>query len=258
MVVANPDLSACKMLSRLTLDLLDDYWAGFLGITRERLRPARPLAVAHAGLGDYAGMYAQSFGGAAPVVSLPPAMIARYGQAAADAAAGGLADDERWRGVFEDALEAVVGPAEIRYADAGTLRPARGDAGARLLGEADRPALERLRRACGATEWEHGGSELGPHPVAGAFADAELAAVAGYEVWSGRIAHIAVLTHPAHRGRGLGAVVVRHVARAAVDAGLVAQYRTLASNTPSLGIADALGFVGYAVSLAVRLRLAAD
>jgi hypothetical protein len=164
MVIAKLDISGCKMLSRSTLDLLDDYWAGFLGIPRERLRAAGPRVVVHAGLGDYAGMYAQSFGGAAPVVSLPAAVTARYGRAAADAAADGLVDDECWRGVFGGALEAVVGPAEIRYADAGTLRPTLSDARARLLDETDRPALERLRRACGETEWEHGGSELARIP----------------------------------------------------------------------------------------------
>lgn len=45
------------------------------------------------------------------------------------------------------------------------------------------------------------------------------------------------------------------LAPATIDAvdGLIAQYRTLASNAPSIGIARRLGFVGYAASLAVRL-----
>lgn len=245
------------MLASATLDLVDDYWSEFLCVPRERLRPALPLVVPHAGLEDYAGMYAQSFGGAAPVVSLPAAVTERFGSAAARAAAGGLVDDGRWSGVFGDTLTAVIGPAEVRYADAGTLRPAAGDARARLLTVGDAPALERLRRACDPTEWEHaGGRELGAHPIAGVFTDGELAAVAGYEVWDGRIAHLGVVTHPAHRGRGLGANAVECVARAALQDGLVLQYRALASNAPSLRIADRLGFVPYAVSLAVRLRLA--
>lgn len=245
------------MLAPSTIDIIDGYWAGFLGVPRERLRPAEPLLVVHAELDDYAGMYAQSFG-AAPIVSLPAAVIERYGRAAAAAAASGLADDERWRRVFGGALDVIVGPAEVRYADAGTLRSAPGDARARLLEEADESAVGALRRACSQTEWEHAGSPQGAQPMAGVFADGSLAAVAGYHVWDGRIAHIGVVAHPAHRGRGLGAAAVERVVRAALDAGLVPQYRTLASNAPSLRIADRLGFVPYAVSLAVRLRLPAD
>lgn len=246
------------MLSLATLRTIDDYWAEFFGVPRGRLRPAAPLLVPHAaGLDDYAGMYAQSFGGAAPVVSLPAALLERFGGGVAEVAADGLVDDGRWSRVFGSALERVVGPAEIRYADAGTLRPALVDAPVRLLKEADRPALERLRRAVDATEWEHGGSQQDAHVVAGTFVDGELAAVAGYAPWDGRIAHLRVVTHPAQRGRGLGAGVVEHVARGALDAGLVPQYRALASNAASLRIADRLGFVPYAVSLAARLRLAA-
>jgi GNAT superfamily N-acetyltransferase len=245
------------MLTPATLDLLDDYWSRFLGLPDGQLRPAAPRVVVHAELGGYAGMYAQSFG-AAPVVSLPAWAVGGYGPAAAEAVSAGLMDDQRWRGVFGDLLERVIGPAEIRYADAGTLRPASRDGGVRLLDAADGPALERLRDACETTAWEHGGSELGVHPVAGLFAEDELAAVAGYEVWDGSIAHISVVTHPAHRGRGMGAGVVQHVARAALGAGLVPQYRTLASNTPSLRIAERLGFVPYAQSLAVRLRVPAN
>ncbi|HEX6036657.1 GNAT family N-acetyltransferase [Longimicrobium sp.] len=241
------------MLSPATVDALDGYWVAWLGVPRSRLRASRPLAVPHAGLGDYAGMYAQAFGGA-PIVSLPPALLERYGPDAARAAGGGLVDDERWRAVFGERLEAVVGPAVIAYADAGTLRPFGVDAEVRLLDEADRPALRALRAAVSPEAWEHGGSTLGDAPVAGVFADGALAAVSGYEVWGRRIAHLAVVTRPDLRGRGLGAAAVALAARTALDAGLVAQYRTLASNTSSMAIARRLGFVGYAASLAVRLR----
>lgn len=245
------------MLSPATLDLLDDYWSRFLGLPDGQLRPAAPRVVVHAELGGYAGMYAQSFG-AAPVVSLPEWAVVGYGSAAADAAGAGLVDDPRWGGVFGGLLERVIGPAEIRYADAGTLRPASRDARVRLLDAADEPALQRLKGACSQTEWEHGGRELGTHVVAGVFVEDELVAVAGYEVWDGAIAHIGIVTHPAHRGRGLGAGAVHHVARAALRSGLVPQYRALVSNTPSLRIAERLGFVLCARSLAVRLRVPAD
>jgi GNAT superfamily N-acetyltransferase len=238
------------MLSPGTVDELDGYWAGYLGVPRNRLRPPRPLAVPHAGLGDYGGMYAQAFGGA-PVVSLPPPLLERFGAAAA----GGLRDDERWRGVFGDAVEAVVGPALIAYADAGTFRPPLARAEARPLGWEDRAGLAALRAATPPLEWEHGGSDFGETPLVGAFSGGVLAAVAGYEVWGGRIAHLSIVTHPAHRGRRLGTAAVGLAARTALDAGLIPQYRTLAANTSSVRISQGLGFVPYAASLAVRLRM---
>lgn len=243
------------MLARATLDVVDAYWVAFLGVVRAELRPAAPRVVAHAGeLGDYSGMYAQSFG-AAPVVSLPPELLDRFGAAVAGAAAEGWAQDEdRWRAVFGERAQAVVGPAAIAYADAGTLRNAHADARTRVLGDADRRALDAFRGALAAREWEDGGPDPGSDRVIGAFAGGELAAVAGYEVWGGCIAHLFVVTHPAHRGRGLGAFAAALAARTALDGGLIPQYRALESNTQSIRIARRLGFVPYATSLAVRLR----
>jgi GNAT superfamily N-acetyltransferase len=243
------------MLAPATIDVADGYWAAFLGVPRSRLRPPRPLAVAHAAaLADYRGIYVQAFG-AAPLASLPAALLPSFGQAAAEAAAGGLeADADRWRAVLGARVDALVGPAVIQYADAGSFRGLSVAAELRPLTDADRPALDALRDAMPAEEWDHGSGDLGGMPVFGAFADGILAARAGYEVWGGRIAHLGVVTHPAHRGRGLGAAVFASAARAALEAGLIAQHRALRSNTQSLRIARRLGFVPYATSLAVRLR----
>ena len=65
--------------------------------------------------------------------------------------------------------------------------------------------------------------------------------------------HTSVVTHPAFRGCGFGRSAVAHVAQRAIEAGLVAQYRTLQANTPSVRIAESLGFRQYAASVAVRL-----
>lgn len=248
------------MLAPATLEEVDGYWARFLGVSRDALRPPVPRAVPHtpadgdAGLGGYAGMYAQSFGGA-PLVSLPGTLLERFGAAAAEAARGGLVDDERWGGVFGESVDCVVGPARIAYADARTFRPPVAGARVRPLEESDRPAVEALRRAVTPTEWEHGGSEPGETPLIGAFDGGALAAVAGYEVWGGRIAHLAIVTHPAHRRRRLGTAAVALAARTALDGGLIPQWRALAENTGSVALSRTLGFVPYAASLAVRLRM---
>jgi GNAT superfamily N-acetyltransferase len=243
------------MLSPEARAAADAYWARVFGCAPERLRPSGPLVVPHSPeLADYSGFYLLTFG-AAPVVSLPPPLLESHGARAAAAARDGLGDEARWRAVFGGMVEAVIGPAAIRYADRETLRPLPPDPDTRLLTPHDAEVFAALRRAFTDSEWEDGGSELGEHPVAGAFADRVLASIAGYEVWGEAIAHVSVVTHPAFRRRGLGAAAVSRIAAEALRRGLLAQYRALETNAPSLAIADRLGFQPYARSLAVRLAL---
>jgi GNAT superfamily N-acetyltransferase len=231
----------------------DTYWARFLGITPDRLRPAEPLVVPHAAeLADYSGVYLHAFDDAPPVISLPPSLLASDGERIAEAARGEWSDGGRWAALFGAAFDRAIGPAAVRYADRETFRPLATD-GVRLLGADDVEAVDALRRACTPTEWDHGGSEIGRDRMAGAFADGMLAAVAGYEVWGETIAHLAIATHPDHRGRGLGAAAVSRIAAEALDRGLLAQYRALEENTPSLAIAERLGFRPHSRSLAIRL-----
>jgi GNAT superfamily N-acetyltransferase len=241
-------------LAPATREAVDGHWAESFGVAPEGLRPLRPTVLASPpAFGDYHGAYMQSFG-AAPLALLPSAMVDRYGRALAAALEEGLAADGRWRDVFGDAAGEVIGPAEVRYADALTFRPASGDGTARLLGPGDAAAVEALKDACDPVEWEHGGSGLGVHPVAGVWRGGVLVALAGYHLWNRAIAPIAIVTHPLHRGRGHGAAAVSAITSEILARGLIPQYRTLASNTPSLGVAGRLGFVPYATSLAVRFR----
>jgi RimJ/RimL family protein N-acetyltransferase len=114
-----------------------------------------------------------------------------------------------------------------------------------------------LREACGAA-WDHGGSKIDPGvPLFGVFdGSRELTALASYQVWNERIAHISIVTHPRHQGRGLGRAAVALAAQRALTAGLVPQYRTLQANTASMAIAKRLGFVEYGFSVYVRMQSA--
>lgn len=242
------------MLSPGARATADTYWARFLGIAPDRLRPAEPLVVPHAAaLAGYSGAYLHGFDGAAPVISLPPSLLASDGERITEAARGEWTDGGRWAALLGAAFAGAIGPAEVRYADRETFRPLAADEAVRLLGAEDAGAMDALRRACTPTEWDHGGSEIGYEPVAGAVADGALAAVAGYEVWGGAIAHIGIVSHPDHRGRGLGAAAVSRIAAEALDRGLLAQYRTLEANTPSIAIAERLGFRPHSRSLSIRL-----
>lgn len=144
----------------------------------------------------------------------------------------------------------VIGPAYIGYA-----QRLAGDSSCTVqpLDGSHRPDADALREACPEMEWDHGGSEVGDVVASGVFTGGKLVALAGYEIWDGGIAHISIVSHPDHRGRGHARAAVADVARRALAAGLLPQYRTLEANAPSIRIAESLGFIHYATSVAVRL-----
>jgi GNAT superfamily N-acetyltransferase len=203
------------MISDESIATVERFWAADLGCTVAKLRGDEVVATRHDG-----NIFIFSLRGA--IVALPSALPA----------------------------ERVVGPAFVGYADGATF--VGGDeAGARSLGDADGEAVAALRDACEPWAWQHGGPSAAAMAV-GVFRGDTLAALASYKLWGDRIAHIAIVTHPAHRGRGLGKAAVSAIARIALARGLVAQYRTLCANTPSMAIARALGFQRFATTLAIR------
>jgi len=192
-------------------------------------------------------------------VSVPPSRLAAARVAVAGWNAAAVREPGRVAALLGDRAGAVVGPASVAYADARTLRPSDAGAGVRVLDASDPrdvAAVAALRAASPGPDWEHGGGALGPGPAVSAFAGGALAALATYEVWGGRLAHVAVVAHPEYRGRGYAAAAVRTLAGRALARGLVPQYRTLEANAASVRLGAAAGFVPYATSLAVRLRAA--
>jgi len=149
-------------------------------------------------------------------------------------------------------LDYMLGPAFIGYADAGTF-VGGDDAEARALDDADDAAIAGLHSSCSTRDWEHGGPKSDATARIGVFKDGTLAALASYNIWGDRIAHISIISHPLFRRGGLGRIAVSAITRHALDNNLVAQYRTLASNTPSLAIAKRLGFQQYAYNLVIQL-----
>jgi RimJ/RimL family protein N-acetyltransferase len=242
------------MLASATLRAVDAWWAGVFGCSETGLLPRRPSVLPRPPGDAFHGVVAMTFGEAAPVATLPPGLFDDFRDRVKQALARGLDDPALWAELFGGDVEAIVGPAAVRCADRETLRPLRSSADVRMLSEADLAAAGRLRAACTDAEWEHGGSDVRDHPSAGAFLAGELVALAGYERWGKSIAHISVVAHPGHRGRGLATAAVSRIAAEALDRRLIPQCRTLESNAPSVAIAERLGFVPYARSVAVRLR----
>jgi GNAT superfamily N-acetyltransferase len=154
--------------------------------------------------------------------------------------------------VFGTAVDQVIGPAWLGYADSSDFRPAPMR-GTRLLTDQDLPELQQLAAACGPTAWDHSGIDPTRPPVFGCFAGDRLAAAGMLERWGDQLLHVGIVTHPDYRGRGYGKAVVSAMSAHGLATGGVMHYRTLQANLPSVGIARALGFQRFALTLAVRL-----
>jgi GNAT superfamily N-acetyltransferase len=235
------------MLSERILSVARAYWATHFGLPPEQLFSSPFSIGTHGGeLCDYCGAFAL-FRDGAVTVSIPPdretSLRRLLSQCAADCRPASFA------AALESVATMVIGPAYIGYAE--TVAPPTHPA--REAGPDDAAALQSLQQSCSPTEWEHGGSPI-EHPASGVFLDAQLVALAGYEIWGGSIAHISVITHPGFRRRGFGRSAVAHLAERVIRRGLLPQYRTLESNRASIRVAESLGFQPYASSMAVWLR----
>ncbi len=224
----------------------DRYWAGHLGCLPGELF-SRPFRVVTHGeeLRGYRGVLAL-FRGETAIASVPPDREGELLGLLAGLENGST--PEPFAAALAPVASLVLGPAFLGY----TTDIRGSDSPARALSHDDASAVENLRDACGEQDWDHGGSSP-DWPCSGVFHGGQLVALSGYEIWGGTIAHLCIVTHPAFRGRGFGKPAVAHLARRALAAGLLPQYRTLEANTPSVRIAEALGFQRYATSMAVRL-----
>lgn len=239
------------MPARATLFRLDARWGeeygvapGFWGGERFDVAP-RP------GDADWAGLFAFRRGDAC-VVQAPPGLGAATARWIAGREPDVLLDPAFWAGTLGPRFAHAVGPAWLGYADETDFRPL-DEQGARLLGPGDEAALRALEAAVGALAWAHSGIVYGAEPLYGVFLGGELAAAAAVEAWRGGLGHVGVVTHPAHRGRGLGTAVVALATREGLARGLTMQYRTLVANVASLAIGRKVGYQPYATTLAVRL-----
>lgn len=235
------------MFGKQALSVADRYWADQFGcwpplpfaepflVHTQRNETTRPPTV-HA-----------LFRGGSVMISIPPGEAAGLQIPLTTLRSKPTADT--FAAVFQPVSSAILGPALIHYSET-IPAPAHS---ARALGPEDAETIIAFRDACDPVDWESGGS-LVDHSCSAVFVGSELVALAGYTIWGAALAHISVLTRRGFRDRGYGRAAVAHVAKRALNAGLLPQYRTLESNRPSLRVAESLGFSYYATSLAARLK----
>jgi hypothetical protein len=181
------------MTTEASIQAVLAFWAAHLGCSRVQLVQTGTAVVRNGPeLADYRG---------ATVVFRPPACVVAVPYDWYELAAGRLGrrpaaavlDVALLREVFGSAVDQVIGPAWLGYADAGDFTPAP-TMGTRPLTDHDLPALRRLADACGPTAWEHSRIRPGSSPVFGCHAGGTLAAAGMLEPWGNRLLHVGILT----------------------------------------------------------------
>ncbi|MEV0269658.1 GNAT family N-acetyltransferase [Hamadaea sp. NPDC050747] len=155
---------------------------------------------------------------------------------------------EQMRGAvpWEELAAATLGPAHLAYLDPARFRPA---------GAADAVVKDELRQLLSVVDEEEA-DECGLEEIDSLAymleRKGEIVAAAGYRRWPDDVAHLCVLTHPAHRGRGLARRVASAAVEAALSEGLFAQWR--ARPVASRKVAAALGFEDIGTQFSLRLK----
>jgi len=234
-------------------DAADAWWSQDFSVDPSALRPATTVVQEHTGrLSGSTGIWILVTG-EFPVISMPAKVFCVLRDTARGWSSSMVGD----RAAIADAIlpftsTRVVGPAFIGYGTGGMLNLSAAER-ARPVSDSDALAVDALRAECKSEEWEHGGGQAGDARRFGAAdEDGRLCSLASYVVWD-RLAHVSVITRPSARGRGFGKAAVALAAKHAIEAGLVPQYRTLASNDPSMRLGQRIGFQAYGFSVSVRL-----
>lgn len=234
-----------------SLSLLREFWVEELGCSEADLDADRVTVCAHGSMAGYSGVYFLRSERAC-VISAPAALVAQLNARAAGLSPARCFDSAFVTESLQPRLDRVIGPAWIGSIDSFSFVRRHGEE-TRLLGDGDWPVLSALLSAAPAEEAEHSALEPGRSPTVGVFAGNALAAAASYEVLFGRVAHIGVLVHPQHRGRGLAAKAISAITEQALTEDLGIQYQTLRANAASVAAAKSVGYRLFAETIAARL-----
>lgn len=146
-------------------------------------------------------------------------------------------------------VDDVLGPQVVGYCDQTTFTPVDRDAQRIEAGQ-----LEPLRDACPDDEWTHSSLEIDDVDRSTFAVLRDGQPIAASQISSAHeVAGFATVTHPAYRNQGHGKSVVSRAMEAAFDRNPLVEYRTVERWSPSVALAEHLGFEQVARSILVQL-----
>src|SRR5437773_3094219 len=140
------------MISADTLKKVDAYWASYFGVEAAGFSGQKTLVVSHNVLAAYDGALVFRHAGAC-IVSVPDS-TPEIERAKLRAAQPAEAFDPKFLAkVFVINTDKVSGPAWLGIADRANFKSSKSTA--RILGDADEQAIEKLAEGCGELDWKH-------------------------------------------------------------------------------------------------------
>lgn len=238
------------MIPAETLKNVDAYWASYFGIPVSEFAGQKTLVVPHSSLAGYDGALVFRHEGSC-IVSVPESVpdIERTKLRALKPA--DAFNPAALAKIFVINSDKVVGPAWLGIADRADFKSSKTTA--RILGDSDEDAVQKLAEGCGELAWKQSKLLKVRKPLFGLFVGKDLVAVSGYIVLGNVLAYIGVITHPGHRGKGYAKAVVSSAVADAFSKGFVAQWRTPEANAGAVSLAKAMGFQHYASTYDVEL-----
>lgn len=143
----------------------------------------------------------------------------------------------------------MLGPTSLAYLAPDAFRPSSGHVVEQL--PADHPDLRALEKLCSPEERGEASIDELTSPVFAVRDGGDVIAAAGYVTWPRGTAHIAVLTAPLARGRGLAKATASSAVAHAFAARTLPQWR--ARVPASQRVARALGFAELGVQISLKL-----
>lgn len=141
----------------------------------------------------------------------------------------------------------AIGTADLLFAEQ------RPDAPWVRVTEAGPAELRAVRAAVDDAEWDESGLDEMQRVWVSWAAEGRPAAVAGLAPWHTHVAQLGVIARPDGRRAGFAHAAAATAVRAAVDAGLIAQWRSRRGNEASVRLGQRLGFVSLGVQAAAAL-----
>lgn len=230
---------------------VDEFFAGYFGCSTDDLHRARTIVVTHKALAGYDGVLVFRHGPSC-IVSVPDT-TPQIERSKLQAARPVEAFDRRFLSqVFLVNPRNVRGPASVGVAVREDFKPVRSTA--RVLGDADEPAIRILAERCGEADWMHSKVAVNRKPLFGLFEGGTLVAIAGYIVMENVLAYTGVVTPPDGRGKGYGKAVVSAAMNSAYENGLIPLYRSMIFSRAAIAVGRALGFQPYASTIDLDLE----
>lgn len=230
---------------------IDAAWAAFFGLSPAAFMLPGIQVVQHHWLANDHGAWLFRHHDSL-CLSVPPGWVEGVQTAVRAHTVESLFSEAGIRAVFGPRIEKIVGPTYQGYVEQRQFRFAPHP-GVRVLARADQAALHGLADACVNDAWEHSGIAFDDPHIFGCFVDDRIVAAARYRQAWAETAHIGVVTHPAHRGRGYGRAVVSAATAEGLRTGFIVLYQTLLENAASVALAAGLGYHPYATHRAVQL-----